>query len=66
MYSATLECRSQMCPSIEDKVSRFKDKDRHQLFVKAEGLDTDEMYIQGMSSSLQRYSGRVLSHYSWT
>lgn len=40
------------CPSIEDKVSRFKDRERHQLFVEPEGLDTDEMYIQGMSSSL--------------
>ncbi|MBQ0005406.1 MAG: tRNA uridine-5-carboxymethylaminomethyl(34) synthesis enzyme MnmG, partial [Clostridiales bacterium] len=40
------------CPSIEDKVSRFKDRERHQLFVEPEGLDTDWMYIQGMSSSL--------------
>ena len=40
------------CPSIEDKVNRFADKERHQLFVEPEGLDTDEMYIQGMSSSL--------------
>ncbi|MCF0140654.1 MAG: tRNA uridine-5-carboxymethylaminomethyl(34) synthesis enzyme MnmG, partial [Mogibacterium sp.] len=40
------------CPSIEDKVSRFKDRERHQLFVEPEGLDTDLMYIQGMSSSL--------------
>lgn len=40
------------CPSIEDKVNRFKDKERHQLFVEPEGMDTDEMYIQGMSSSL--------------
>ena len=40
------------CPSIEDKVNRFKDKNRHQLFVEPEGMDTDEMYIQGMSSSL--------------
>jgi tRNA uridine 5-carboxymethylaminomethyl modification enzyme len=40
------------CPSIEDKVNRFKDKERHQLFIEPEGLDTDEMYIQGMSSSL--------------
>lgn len=40
------------CPSIEDKVVRFSDKDRHQLFVEPEGLDTKEMYIQGMSSSL--------------
>ena len=40
------------CPSIEDKINRFRDKERHQLFVEPEGLDTDEMYIQGMSSSL--------------
>ena len=40
------------CPSIEDKVNRFKDKERHQLFVEPEGSNTDEMYIQGMSSSL--------------
>ena len=40
------------CPSIEDKVSRFADRKRHQLFVEPEGLDTDWMYIQGMSSSL--------------
>ena len=40
------------CPSIEDKVSRFKDRKRHQLFVEPEGLDTELMYIQGMSSSL--------------
>ena len=40
------------CPSIEDKVVRFKDKSRHQIFVEPEGLGSDEMYIQGMSSSL--------------
>ena len=40
------------CPSIETKIDRFKDKERHQLFVEPEGLSTDEMYIQGMSSSL--------------
>ncbi len=40
------------CPSIEDKVNRFKDKARHQLFIEPEGIDTEEMYIQGMSSSL--------------
>lgn len=40
------------CPSIEDKVNRFSDKSRHQLFIEPEGLNTDEMYIQGMSSSL--------------
>lgn len=40
------------CPSIEDKVVRFADKERHQLFVEPEGENTEEMYIQGMSSSL--------------
>ena len=40
------------CPSIEDKVVRFADKERHQIFVEPLGADTDEMYIQGMSSSL--------------
>ena len=40
------------CPSIEDKIVRFKDKERHQLFVEPMGLDTDECYLQGMSSSL--------------
>jgi len=40
------------CPSIEDKVVRFSDKERHQIFVEPVGRDTDEMYIQGMSSSL--------------
>ena len=40
------------CPSIEDKVVRFSDKPRHQVFIEPIGLDTDEMYAQGMSSSL--------------
>ena len=40
------------CPSIEDKVVRFADKERHQIFVEPVGRDTEEMYIQGMSSSL--------------
>lgn len=40
------------CPSIEDKIMRFKDKERHQLFVEPMGLDTDEYYLQGMSTSL--------------
>ena len=40
------------CPSIEDKVNRFSDMERHQLFIEPEGLYTEEMYIQGMSSSL--------------
>ena len=40
------------CPSIEDKIMRFKDKDRHQLFIEPMGINTEEMYIQGFSSSL--------------
>lgn len=40
------------CPSIEDKVMRFKDRTSHQVFIEPEGLSTDEMYIQGVSSSL--------------
>ena len=40
------------CPSIEDKVVKFADKDRHQVFIEPEGLDTNEMYLGGMSSSL--------------
>ena len=40
------------CPSIEDKVVRFSDKERHQIFVEPCGLDTEEIYLQGMSSSL--------------
>lgn len=53
MYSGNIEgVGPRYCPSIEDKISRFKDRERHQLFVEPEGLDTDWMYIQGMSSSL--------------
>jgi tRNA uridine 5-carboxymethylaminomethyl modification enzyme len=40
------------CPSIEDKVVRFADKDKHQVFIEPEGLDTTEMYVSGMSTSL--------------
>ena len=40
------------CPSIEDKVVRFSDKERHQIFIEPMGLNTNEMYIQGMSSSM--------------
>ncbi len=43
------------CPSIEDKVRRFADKDRHQLFLEPEGLDSPEWYVQGMSSSLPEH-----------
>lgn len=42
------------CPSIEDKVKRFRDRDRHQIFLEPEGLDTDEVYVNGISTSLPR------------
>ena len=53
LYSGKLEGTGpRYCPSIEDKVVRFADKERHQIFVEPMGENTDEMYIQGMSSSL--------------
>ncbi len=53
LYSGMIEgVGPRYCPSIEDKVVRFADKNRHQLFVEPMGLDTEEMYIQGFSSSL--------------
>lgn len=53
LYSGDIEgIGPRYCPSIEDKVVRFADKDRHQVFVEPMGLNTDEMYVQGMSSSL--------------
>ncbi len=50
------------CPSIEDKIMRFKEKNTHQLFVEPCGLDTEEMYLQGLSSSLPEYVQRALIH----
>ena len=53
LYAGAIEGTGpRYCPSIEDKVVRFADKERHQLFVEPVGRNTDEMYIQGMSSSL--------------
>ena len=53
MYSGMIEGTGpRYCPSIEDKVVRFADKERHQLFVEPEGINTNEMYIGGMSSSM--------------
>ena len=53
LYSGRIEgVGPRYCPSIEDKIVRFADKERHQLFVEPMGLDTDEYYLQGMSSSL--------------
>ena len=53
LYSGVIDgVGPRYCPSIEDKVVKFADKNRHQLFVEPEGLNTNEMYISGMSSSL--------------
>ena len=53
MYGGQIEgVGPRYCPSIEDKIVRFSDRSRHQLFIEPMGLDTDEFYLQGMSSSL--------------
>lgn len=53
LYSGEIEgVGPRYCPSLEDKVVRFKDKDRHQVFVEPEGYQTDEMYVQGFSTSM--------------
>ena len=53
LYSGKIEgVGPRYCPSIEDKIVRFEEKERHQLFIEPCGLDTEELYLQGMSSSL--------------
>lgn len=53
MYSGKIEGKGpRYCPSFEDKIVRFSEKERHQLFIEPCGLDTEEMYLQGLSSSL--------------
>ena len=53
MYAGTIHgTGARYCPSIEDKIMRFADKDRHQLFLEPEGLDTVEWYVQGLSTSM--------------
>lgn len=53
MYAGTIHgTGARYCPSIEDKIMRFADKDRHQLFLEPEGLSTNEWYVQGLSTSL--------------
>ncbi len=56
MYGGEINGRGpRYCPSIEDKVVRFSDKDRHLLFVEPDGIETSEVYLQGFSSSLPPY-----------
>ncbi|MBQ2715012.1 MAG: tRNA uridine-5-carboxymethylaminomethyl(34) synthesis enzyme MnmG [Clostridia bacterium] len=53
LYNGVIEGTGpRYCPSIEVKIMRFKDKERHQLFLEPEGADTDEVYVQGLSTSL--------------
>lgn len=53
MYSGKIEGKGpRYCPSIEDKIVRFSEKERHQIFIEPCGLDTEEIYLQGLSSSL--------------
>ncbi len=63
LYSGSIEgIGPRYCPSIEDKVVRFADKQRHQIFVEPCGEDTDEMYLQGMSSSLPEDVQNAMYH----
>lgn len=53
LYSGIIQgMGARYCPSIEDKIVRFADKERHQLFIEPEGLDNDELYVQGFSTSM--------------
>jgi len=53
LFSGAIRCRGpRYCPSLEDKVVRFADRDRHQLFLEPEGLDSDLLYVNGLSTSL--------------
>ena len=55
MYAGSIHATgTRYCPSIEDKIVRFEGRDRHQLFIEPEGLSTEEMYVQGLSTSLPR------------
>lgn len=63
MYSGLIHATgTRYCPSIEDKITRFADKERHQLFVEPEGLSTDEKYVNGMSTSLPADVQRDMLH----
>lgn len=61
MYSGQIHgIGPRYCPSVEDKVVKFPDKDRHQLFIEPEGLETDEYYINGLSTSLPEEIQRLI------
>ena len=63
MYSGAIEAIGpRYCPSIEDKVVRFPDKEQHQFFLEPEGLDTHEVYINGMSTSLPQEVQAAIVH----
>src|SRR6202000_377963 len=63
MYSGQIEgIGPRYCPSIEDKVVRFADKDRHQIFLEPEGLDDNTVYPNGISTSLPRDVQTALIH----
>ena len=63
LYSGMIEGTGpRYCPSIEDKVVKFSDKPRHQVFIEPEGLDTNEMYVGGMSSSLPEDVQHAMYH----
>ncbi len=63
MYSGNIKgTGTRYCPSIEDKIVRFKDKDRHQLFIEPEGKYTNEKYLQGLSSSLPAEVQEAMIH----
>jgi len=61
MYSGEIKSASpRYCPSIEDKIVRFSDKSRHQIFLEPEGRNTQEVYVQGLSTSLPEYVQKQL------
>ncbi|WP_208587167.1 tRNA uridine-5-carboxymethylaminomethyl(34) synthesis enzyme MnmG [Gracilibacillus suaedae] len=63
MYSGMIKGTGpRYCPSIEDKIVRFHDKPRHQIFLEPEGRHTDEVYVQGLSTSLPEYVQREILH----